>query len=370
MRTRPSLISFAGDENTDPITPAFDKRLGIRDVSLLYGPRLQRRAESLAFVVGEAGLAVTTIPLPHLHRPEHLEAALVSILESRREKAIINISGAPPVVAALALRHAERRNVPVCAVEPDTDRLHWISAPPEYTSFEVAENITLDGYFAAHGLNIISTQAELGDPHTQFDEVASYMLHLAFRSPKSIRSFMSLLPFTPDKVLREVPTGKARSLAEYLASHSLLKRHGIQYRASHQGVERFLTGGWLELAIYRNVIDLFGTGAPPDAAIGLKFASAEGVVNELDVAVLHNNALYVCECKTHSRENAYGVGPAVLFKLHSIVNAHGLGAKPLLVSTMPPTRMELARAQDQEILVLSGTSQDGLRDMLTRWLDL
>lgn len=371
MHTRTHLIAFAGDENTDPITPAFDKRLGIREVILLHGPRQNTRASALAEVVRDAGIGARILSLPHLHRPEGLATALAACLSHWNEGAIINLSGASPVVAALALRQAERLDLPVCTVEPDTDRLHWISAPPHFASFDVADRITLAGYLAAHGLSIVSTEVELGDPPGPYDEIAGYLLQLACQSPKVIDSFRALMSFHMDGFLTRMPSGAARNVADYLVARQLLERKGTRLHTSSPAIRRFLSGGWLELAIYRQALALFAPGAPQDAAAGLKFASAENVANELDVVILHNNALFACECKSHApRSDESGIGPDVLFKLHSIAQSHGLAAKPLLVTTMPPTAMELARAQDQDILVLSGATLDGMRETLSRWLGL
>lgn len=371
MHTLTHLIAFAGDESTDPITPAFDKRLDIREVTLLHGPRCDTRASALAKVVREAGIGARTLPLPHLHRPERLDTALAACLSHWPEGAIINLSGASPVVAALILRQAERRGLPVCTVEPDTDRLHWIVAPPHFASFDVADRITLAGYLAAHGLSIVSTEVELGDPPGPYEEIAGYLLQLACQSPKVIDSFRTLMAFHADGFLTRTPSGAARSVADYLVARQLLERKGSRLYTASPAVRRFLSGAWLELAIYRQVLALFAPGAPQDAAAGLKFASAENVENELDVVVLHNNALFACECKGYTpRIDESGIGPDVLFKLHSIAQCHGIAAKPLLVTTMPPTAMELARAHDQEILVLSGATLTGMRETLSRWLGL
>ncbi len=371
MHSLTHLIAFAGDENTDPITPAFDKRLGIREVILLHGPRFSARASALAKVVRDAGIGAHISSLPHLHRPEGLEAALAACLSRWRERAIINLSGASPVVAALVLRMAERQGLPVCTVEPNTDRLHWISAPPHFASFDVADRITLVGYFAAHGLSIVSTEVELGDPPGPFEQIAGYLLQLACQSPKVIDSFRALMSFHADGFLTKTPGGAARNVADYLVARQLLERKGDRLFTANSAVRRFLSGGWLELAIYRQTLALFAPGAPQDAAAGLKFASVENVENELDVVILHNNALFACECKSHAtRSDESGIGPEVLFKLDSIAKSHGLAAKPLLVTTMPPTPMELARAQDQEILVLGGATLEGMRETLSRWLGL
>lgn len=367
MRTLTHLFAFAGGGNTDPITPAFDPRLSIKQATLLYSDAEAERARWLAEVLKDGGKAVQLQPIPGLSHFSALRTALAQHLAAAPGK-VLNLSGSDAARAALAQQAAQQASLPVCVVEPETDRLHWISAPPHFQGFDVADRITLDGYLAAHGYVCESAGAWLGDAPDPLDDIARWLGQLAFSSPRVIESFRDGTLLHGNTSQRPIGRGPLRHIVQYLQARKLLHTLPDGRICVPQPEHRtFISGGWLERWLFRLVIEIAGPGRLQDAARGLRVVNQHGVANEFDLAVLRDNALYLAECKGFARP---GVGNETLFKLHSLSEQGDLNAHSLLLCTRALTPTEALRAESLEILVIGGCSPAETRERIARWLHL
>lgn len=367
MQTRNDLIAFAAGANVDPITPAFDPRLAIRTVTLLHTANETERAECLAQVLRDGGKAVQLQRIPNLSRFASLRELLGSLFK-RMPVAILNISGCDAARSGLALQTALLANLPVCVVEPETDRLHWLSAPPHYLGFNVADRITLDGFLQAHGYFCRSATAWLGDPCEPLDDIASDLAERCLGNPRLIEGLRNSLQLNGDCGIHPVVGSALRHIVDKLSQQGLLEILPDWYvRIPEPEHRAFLTGGWLERWLFREILRIAGPDKLQDAACGLKITTEAGVENELDVAVLGDNALYFAECKGYARP---GIGNETLFKLHSLTEQRELNARGLVLSTRAPTAAEALRADNLSILVIGGISLAATRQQIARWLQI
>ena len=92
------------------------------------------------------------------------------------------------------------------------------------------------------------------------------------------------------------------------------------------------------------------------------------VSNELDVAFLANNRLYIIECKTRRFQNG-SAGSEALFKLDTLTDLlGGLQARGMLVSFQPLRDADLQRAADLRIEVCWGPDLIELTSRIERWV--
>lgn len=367
MQSITRLIAFAAGGNADPITPAFDPRLAIREVILLHNSAETQRADWLAEVLRDGGKAVRKQTIPNLSQFATLRSTLSHLLAEHSGTAL-NISGTDAARAALALQAAHGASLPVCVVEPETDRLHWLAGPSHFSGFDIADRITLGGYLAAHGYDCVASGAFLGDPADALDDIARYLAELAFSSPKVVENFRRAMTLQGDVTTHAADRGAIRNIADYLRVRGLVEiLPNKRLRIAQPEHRAFLGGGWLERWLFRLVLDIAGPGRLQDAARGLKIATATGVENEFDVAVLRDNALYFAECKGFARP---GIGNETLFKLHSLSEQRGLKARSLVLSTRQPTDSEALRADNLSIVVIGGASLSEVRGRVADWLML
>lgn len=367
MQTRHHLLAFAAGANANPITPAFDRRLAIHSVTLLHGADETDRAKWLAQVLRDGGKGVELQPIPDLPRFSNLREFLEPLL-NRLPASIFNLSGGDAAHSALALQSAVLAGVPVCVVEPETDRLHWLSAPAHFVDFDVADRITLEGFFLVHGYSCQSATAWLGDPPDRLDDIATDLAERCLGHARLIEGLRDCLQLKGDVAVRPVVGGSLRRIVEDLAQQELLEiLPGWRVRIPEPAHRMFLSGGWLERWLFREVLRIAGPGTLQDAACGLRISTEAGVANELDLAVLHDNALYFAECKGYARP---GIGNDTLFKLHSLTEQRDLNARGLILSTRAPTLAEALRADNLSLLVIGGADLALTRQQIADWLQL
>ena len=111
-----------------------------------------------------------------------------------------------------------------------------------------------------------------------------------------------------------------------------------------------------------------------DLARGLEVCRGDHgkpVRNELDVAFLADNRLYVIECKTKRFKGggADGPGAEALYKLDTLAPLlGGLGARAMLVSFQSLSEPDQRRARELGIRSCVGSELHGLREAIRRWV--
>ena len=140
---------------------------------------------------------------------------------------------------------------------------------------------------------------------------------------------------------------------------------------------QYLGGRWLEEYVWHIARD---TGAEHIAA-GMDITDAaqrkDGVRNELDLVMVHNNRLLLVECKTGQIQKEQR-DSEVIYKLDSLAShAGGLYCERLLVSATPVDHQRKngqkvtvsARARSYDIDVLQYQGVKKLREVLLNWME-
>ena len=92
-----------------------------------------------------------------------------------------------------------------------------------------------------------------------------------------------------------------------------------------------------------------------DFAISVAIVNKQGIKNEIDGAFLHENQLYLMECKT-SHLAREGKGTQTLYKMDTLVDYAGLNTIGILASYRPLENFDLRRAKDLGIHIIQGTA--------------
>jgi len=97
------------------------------------------------------------------------------------------------------------------------------------------------------------------------------------------------------------------------------------------------------------------------------------VLNEIDVALLKDNRLYLLECKTKrysGQSKKHSEGADVLYKLDSIRDLlGGLQAKAMLVSIKKLQQYHLDRAKELNIEICCYQDLKFLEQKIDKWLN-
>lgn len=133
----------------------------------------------------------------------------------------------------------------------------------------------------------------------------------------------------------------------------------------------FAKGGWLEQHVFRVVTALHGALSLRDKAANLVVVDSTGVKNEMDVAFMAHNRLFVIECKTARMDSGvYPKANDTLFKLAEVCRwVGGLGTRAMLASYRPVRDSERKLAKALGIELVCGPELIRLRERIAGWVN-
>lgn len=361
-------LVFVNGPDIDALAPALDPRFGVRQFVVLAEDSQQGVAVRMAEVLADSEIVTQWVPLADGWQREAIVESLEQALSAASGSVALNLSAANPVQAAWAADWARQRQLPVFAVEPVSDRLIWISAPAHFREFNVADRLTLDGYFNAFGIVVESVSIGM---QTRWAGVDVFL-----------RKWVPLLVHAPEKAtqLRNALHGKSagdllprwlnvdlQAVLRSLSSSglvSVLPNQRLQLRRPDS--VGFLSGGWLEHYVMLVLHELASELPIQDAALGVKLKAETGVSCEFDVVLLYNNTLFVIECKSGVSTST---SPLLsLFKLDSLTSQAGLDAEALLASLAQLSDNEQGRARWHGIGVAAGSDLLNIKACISQWL--
>jgi len=139
-----------------------------------------------------------------------------------------------------------------------------------------------------------------------------------------------------------------------------IEKGGLSF--PNEPARAFVNGGWLELHVYQTLRNLEPKLKFSDVAMNVEVVNAvSGTRNEIDVAFLHRNTLFLIECKS---ANLGGNGVSgdekateVIYKMESLLKLGGLRTRGLIVDyrgKLSASKANMERARQARISVISG----------------
>ena len=356
------------------LTPVLDPNFRPKEVIIVYPPNRQNVVRHLEEVLKPVGILISYWPVKDANEIESLRERLLELLVEREGQTLaLNASGGTRPMGLAAYEMFHELSKPIFYVRPDTDEVIWIH-DRHLPSFNLADRIKLPAFLHAYGAKVLTQRTS---------EVSSALRHLTEelvthidRLTRPLATINWLAQKAEQNLVSPVLTENQQHWPELMA---LIKRfeqekllqyeHGCIY-FSDEPSRFFVNGGWLEEHIFALV---FGLRAEireiQDVGRGIKIMredSGHAVKNELDVAFLHNNHLYLIECKTKSFETEEDSGTQALYKLETLT--HLLGGQAMLVSyhSLPP--WDNQRAQDLHIERCTAQQLWRFKEILRQWM--
>jgi len=132
----------------------------------------------------------------------------------------------------------------------------------------------------------------------------------------------------------------------------VLTKNGHEIDFGDENARFFTAGGWLEDHVFDVIKRLKGV---QDTVKSLEIRRGRSK-NEIDVAFLVRNALFLVECKAR---NFLGpdksIGAQAVYKLDSLVGLGGLRTRGILISYRPLRDADQTRAKDLQIDTVVGS---------------
>lgn len=299
-------VVLVSNQPVPSLTPLLDPGLGVTAATLVHAPDRRDHARWLAAALADYGVAAELWPLRDGYDLPGVRAELGALAQRYPQGVAVNITGGTKLMTIAAWECFQRPGDRIYYIDIRDDSLRWLY--PQAGAQPVSDRITLEGYLLAHGWRVSEQYPLRRD--------------------------------TPDAAVLAQARQRAHQLARSLKPH------------------RSDGGHWLEDWVFAQVQALQqGDTKIQDCARQFRLqpceeGSSSGIYNEIDIAVLRDNTLYVIECKT-GQAGRGGEAAKAIYKLAQLVERlGGLRGRGVLVTTEVLSRPLRARAQQSRIATI------------------
>jgi hypothetical protein len=368
------LISAQAAPN---VLPVLDPALKPGKAVLVVTQKMRRQADALQAVLIEAGVRVERVALTDEHDFSRMQEALMEVAAQHEGAGIaLNLTGGTKLMALAAQSVAIAAGWKMFYVDLDTDEVIWLgdNAAPRQ---KLGVQLRLAHYLRAYGYN-----PEGGVDRPMPVALHNDLLDTLVSQVGSLEQPLGKLNYLAQQAQEQgrldvkmtheqAGNRELDALLRNFQDAAVLKRSAgdVIHFASKQDLA-FAKGGWLEQHVFRVVTALHGALGLRDKAANLVVADATGVRNEMDVAFMARNRLFVIECKTARMDSGvYPKANDTLFKLAEVCRrVGGLGTRAMLASYRPVRGSEKKLAQALGVELVCGAELARLRERITQWV--
>jgi hypothetical protein len=356
--------------------PVLDKDFRPKEVILLVTEQMHARAEALTKVLKErCGCKVQSIAIKGEYDMQEMkEKVLAQILKLKEEKENIalNLTGGTKPMAIAAYNTFRDADFPTFYFTERTNEVlqmesgeRFILQPPK---------IHIEDYFQLYGYPVRSKnkitrtvpqeRQKIGDTLVADNEhfaralsTLNYDISEARRNNPNTLTVHLNYPNTPN--LKEI--------INLLEKHKLLTLRGSSVQFINKDALQYANGGWLEEYVFNEIKNIPNI---QDIALNIEIENERKGIkqnNELDVAFLHKNILYILECKT---KNYKGEEQAQheLYKLETLKKLGGIRTQTAFLSYRELPFHIRDRAEGADIEIIEQEDIAVLRKTIENWI--
>lgn len=375
MSTRIHILLISAQAAPN-LLPALDPVLKPEQAVLLVTKKMKRKADALQAVLTESGVKTSRVELDDEHDFGKLEEALMDVAAVHEDADIVlNLTGGTKLMALAAQSVAEAAGWKMFYVDVDTDEVIWLgrqAAPRQ----RLSSHLRLSHYLRSYGYRLEGAVDRLSPEARHNDLLKTLILQVgSLEIPLGQLNYLAQQAEDKHALIvkmtaEQSDSRKLEALLRLFEQAGTLQVTGDVIKFTSADELRFAKGGWLEHHVFRTVTSLHGDLAMRDKAANLTVVDVNGVKNEMDVAFMARNRLYVIECKT-ARMDA-GVQPKAndtLFKLAEVCRrVGGLGTRGMLASYRPVRESERSLARALNIELVCGPELARLGERITHWV--
>lgn len=374
MKTHLLLVSAQAAPN---LLPALDPELKPMDAVLLVTAKMNERADALEAVLKQAGIATSRIALPNEHDYDAMESSLLALAGKHDGKEVaLNVTGGTKLMALAAQSVAQAWNWPVFYVDVDTDEVVWLGkdAPPKH---KLTQQLRLRHYLMGYGFELFQG-IERPQPNSRHTELLETLLTQIGSLEHPITQLNWLAQTAKERKTLRVEMSPQQQdsrglevLLRNFETAGVLRVEGQMIHFADETQRDFAKGGWLEHHAFRTVTRVTGALNIRDKAANLRVTDTNQVENELDVAFMARNRLFVIECKTARMDKPEAPkANDTIFKLAEICKrVGGLGTRGMLASYRPLHDAEKRLARALNIELVCGAELVRLEEKLKSWVN-
>lgn len=367
-------IMLVSEQAAPNLLAALDPAMKPRQAILLVTQKMKTRADALQIVLQESGIKTQRIALADEHNLTTLEEAIMNAAEQLEGQSIaVNLTGGNKLMALAAQAVAQAAGWPVFYVDVDTDQVIWLDKvkPPQ----SLTQQLRLRHYLRGYGFSLneglerprpsANWQVLLNDLILNvgsLEEPIGQLNHLSQMAQSTLRATLSP---------RQLDSLSLDALLRKFEEKQILKRQHDRLIFYNEEARIFASGGWIEHHVYQTVCQVTGKLSIRDKAANLQVTDQNGQPNEIDVAFLASNRLFMIECKTARMDNPEDTkANDTLYKLsENCRRIGGLGTRGMLATYRPLRDPEFRLAKALHIEVVAGRDLVRLDERIKNWVN-
>lgn len=342
---------------------------------LMVSGKMRARADALEAVLQEAGVKTERVSLKDEHDFSGLEKALLEVAAAREGQSIaLNVTGGTKLMALAAQSVAQVAQWSVFYVDVDTDEVIWLGKEPH--RHKLSEQLRLRHYLRGYGFELEGDVQRAQPPGRHSGLVQTLVTQAgSFESPLGQINWLAQESEEKKSLqvrltAQQMDSRGLDTLLRNFAGAGILSTESDRLTFASEEDRAFAKGGWLEQYVFEKVNAMAGAASIRDKAANLVVIDGEGVKNELDVAFMARNRLFVIECKTARMDKPEAPkANDTLFKLSEICRrVGGLGTRGMLASYRPLRDEEKRLARALGVELVCGAELARLDERLRRWI--
>jgi hypothetical protein len=361
-------LCLVSEQPVPNLLPALESNPSIKPdrVVLAVSEKMRQKASFLEQALKARKIACEILDVNDPYNLPELQQTFTNWLDPRDgEVVMLNVTGGtkPMAIAAQeAFRMAGKR---VFYVNIANDEIVWLDGFMPACRME--KSLPLKTYFQIHGYTVDAKRPDMPETWSAFGK------ELTGHATQWQQALAKLNWHAMQADLRDVlDEGRISDggphwdkMMEQLYYNEIIRdRTRLHFKSAK--ARAFANGGWIEWQVYETVRGLDGVSDP---TMNLQIADAAGNKNELDVAFLCRNRLFIIECKTkHLDRNAddfHGPAAEAVYKLDALSKTGGIRTKGILVSFMPVGDNHKHRAEAAGITVIDQGGLPRLKELLS-----
>lgn len=366
-------IMLVSDQAAPNLLPALDPTLKPEKAVLLVSSKMAKRADALEAVLREVGIKPSRVLLPDEHNLAALEEVMLQTgSELGTASVAVNLTGGTKLMALTAQTIAQMAGWPSFYVDVDTDQIIWLDK--NRPAQALTQQLRLRHYLRGYGFQL-SEGIERPQPNPAWQALVTDLIQNIGSLEEAIGQLNYLNQEAQQTLVHTLSSRQSANhhldaLLRKFEQAQVLKRKGEQVQFAHEAARRFANGGWIEHHVYQAVCRVTGDLGIRDKAANLQVTDASGQPNEMDVALMARNRLFVIECKTARMNNPDDTkANDTLYKLaENCKRIGGLGTRGMLASYRPLRPSEQRLAKVLQIEVVAGRELASLDDRLKSWI--
>lgn len=381
MKTQICLVS---DQAAANLLPALDGSLQAGRIVLVVTAQMRQKAENLRKVLLQSSRQVEFCDISNAQDFHGMQNELLELAarQPQGQEVMLNITGGTKLMSMAVQSVAEQAGWRMFYVDVHTDTIIWLDREPSAPQ-PLQQHLKLRHYLQSYGFALKEKPARPSASAAQ-QQLTQTLASQAHSLKDALSSLNALAQDAENRRSLSVPLPgnyqnnyPLQHLIDLFESVQALEQKGSALHFASEADRDFVKGGWLELHTMQALNQAHGAIGVQDKAIGLEVVhEATSTQNELDIAFMARNRLFVIECKTARIDKPQSSGgkprPAkandTLFKLaENCSRIGGLGAKGMLVSYRALNDPEMRLAKALGIAVVAGQETAQLPQKLKQW---